>query len=474
MTTTSFQAFHNPAPWALQRHSLIAACGVLFLFAATGSSAAQTFATLVNFNQSNGAYPNFIVQGRDGNLLGATSGKGSTYCGTAFSVNSIGALKTGTMSCSVSFPDGNEPQGPIQGTDGNFYGVAFFGGSSEEGSVFKLTPQGILTTLVSFDGTNGSGPVGTLTEGRDGNFYGVTYGGGNEDWGTVFKVTPQGVLSTLYHFDFTHGAQPYAGLILASDGNFYGTTYSGGAWGGGTVYKMTPQGTFTVVYNLGGQAYDPTAPISALVQGNDGSLYGTTPDGGSTNNYGSIFKLTPTGAFSILHAFSGPDGYTPVGPLVQGTDGNYWGVTAYNTTGQGTIFKITPTGSLATVHVFDGADGALPQTVIQGTDGKFYGSTNLGGNSSVGTLFRLDTGLRSFVSFVPPLSSGKVGSVIQILGQGFTSGSTVSFNGTPAVVTVKGSTYLTAVVPGGATTGFVSVSTSGVTLKSNQKFRVLP
>jgi uncharacterized repeat protein (TIGR03803 family) len=314
-----------------------------------------------------------------------------------------------------------------------------------------------------------------LTEGSDGNFYGVTYGGGNQSgWGTIFKVTPEGVLTTLHQFDFTDGAQPYAGVILATDGNFYGTTYSGGAWGGGNIYKISLQGKFTVVYNLGSQAYDPSRPVTALVQGNDGSLYGTTPFGGSTSNLGAIFKLTPAGVFSTLYAFSGPDGYSPGGPMVRATDGNLWGTTAYNTTGQGTIFKITPSGMLTTVQVFDGADGAMPVSLIQDTNGKFYGSTNLGGNSALGTVFGLDTGLKQFVSFLPPLSSGKVGSVIQILGQGFTSGSTVSFNGIPATATVKSSTYMTAIVPSGATSGFVTVTTSSVILKSNTKFRVIP
>jgi uncharacterized repeat protein (TIGR03803 family) len=287
-------------------------------------------------------------------------------------------------------------------------------------------------------------------------------------------VTPQGVLTTLYDFDFTHGAQPYAGVVQASDGNFYGTTYSGGTTGGGNVYKITSQGTLTVVFNFGGHAYDPTRPVTQLVQGKDGSFYGTTPNGGSTNNYGAVFKVTSSGEFTTLYAFSGSDGYYPGGPLIQATDGNFWGTTAYNTTGQGTIFKMTPNGALTTIHVFDGTDGQLPVALIQDTSGKFYGSANLGGVSGLGTVFSLDTGLGPFVSFLPPLTSGKVGSTIQILGQGFTANSAVSFNGTPATASVKARTYLTVVVPSGATTGFVTVTTNAVSLKSNKQFRVIP
>jgi uncharacterized repeat protein (TIGR03803 family) len=148
---------------------------LLLLSVAAVPSRAQTFTTLVNFDDLNGAYPYFMVQGKDGTLRGTTSGTGPTYCGTAFGVSPGGALSTVTMRCSINFPDGNDPQGLIQGTDGNFYGVTFFGGANEEGSVFKLTPKGVLSSLVSFDGSNGSGPVGTLTEGTDGNFYGATY-----------------------------------------------------------------------------------------------------------------------------------------------------------------------------------------------------------------------------------------------------------------------------------------------------------
>jgi uncharacterized repeat protein (TIGR03803 family) len=466
--------YHRKSSHTGERYRRITACLVLLLFTVPGSAAAQTLTTLVNFDGSNGAYPDLLVQGRDGDVFGTTFGEGPTYCGTVFGLSPAAAFSTMTMSCRVGFLAGNGPQGLVQGTDGNFYGLMFSSGVNELGSVFKLTPKGVLTTLVDFDWNNGAGPVGALTEGKDGNFYGTTESGGDQlGYGTIFKLTPQGVLTTLYQFDFTHGAQPYAGVILASDGNFYGTTLAGGPTGDGTIYKITPQGTLTVVYTFGGNANDPIMPTTALVQGNDSNLYGTTSYGGGPDNYGTIFKLTPAGVFSTLYAFSGIDGYSP-GGLVQATDGNYWGNTGYNTAGQGTIFKITPSGALTTVHIFDGADGALPGPVTQSTNGKFYGSTYEGGTSALGTLFSLDTGLRPFVSFVPPLSTGRVGSVIQILGQGFNSRSTVSFNGTPATATVKSSTYLTAVVPSGATTGFVTVTTSGVTLKSNTKFRVIP
>jgi uncharacterized repeat protein (TIGR03803 family) len=310
-----------------------------------------------------------------------------------------------------------------------------------------------------------------LTEGTDGNFYGATYGGGDQySYGTVFRVTSTGTLTTLYQFDFTHGAQPYAGVIQATNGSFYGTTYSGGAWGGGTVYKITSHGTLTVIYSFGEHAYDPDFPVTPLVQGKDGNFYGTTPYGGNSSNYGAVFKLTPSGAFTPLYAFSGPDGYSPGGPLVQATDGNFYGTTAYNTTGQGTVFKVSPGGALKTLHVFDGTDGEMPVAVVQDTDGEFYGTTNLGGTSNVGTAFSLDTGLGPFVTTSP--TSGEAGTKVIILGNKMNGTTSVAFKDVTATFKVVSSSEITTTVPTGATTGTVTVTTPSGTLKSNVEFRV--
>ncbi len=438
---------------------------------ATIPSPAQTLKTLVNFNGSNGAFPDDIVQTTSGKLWGTTDGSGSTSCGTVFKTTLAGSLTTPlTFNCNDG-PDGDEPGELIQGIDGDFYGVTFFGGSGGGGTVFKLTPSGSLTVLYNFGGSNLPGPVG-IVQGSDGDFYGATYGGGSAGYGTVFKITPRGTLTTLYDFDFTHGAQPYAGLIEAGDGNFYGTTYSGGAYGVGTVYKMTPQGALTVLYSFGEHAYDPDFPVTRLVQGKDGDFYGTTPYGGGTDNDGVVYKITLGGVFTTLYAFSGADGYSPGGPLVQATDGSFYGTASGGANGEGIIFKITANDVLTTVHTFDGSDGAGPFRLIQDTNGKFYGLTG-GGTSNEGTVFSLNTGLRQFVSFLPPLSSGKVGSKVEILGQGFEGTSGVFFDGIAAGFKVVSDTYLIATVPEGATTGFVTVATPVGTLKSNKKFKVI-
>jgi uncharacterized repeat protein (TIGR03803 family) len=219
------------------------ACAVFLLCAASAiASPAQTFTTLFNFDGSNGANPNSLVQGADGRLWGTTITGGTKNCGTAFKVTPAGAFtKVFTFSCT----NGKEPSGLTLGTDRNFYGATGGGGANGNGTVFKLNPGGGVTVLFSFDYSDGAAPAGSLAEGADGNFYGATYGGGSQaGYGTVFKITPAGTLTTLYVFDFTHGALPFAGPIQGTNGDFYGTTYAGGAYGQGSVYKIsTSSGT---------------------------------------------------------------------------------------------------------------------------------------------------------------------------------------------------------------------------------------
>src|SRR5262249_27868354 len=163
-------------------------------------------------------------------------------------------------------------QGLTLGTDGNYYGVTFSGGTKNGGTVFKLTSGGALSVLYNFtpNGTTGSAPVGTLALGSDGNFYGATYSS------SLFKITPSGTLTTFYTFCLKYGcpdgSQPYSSPILGRDGNFYGTTCGGGAYAGGTVYKITPQGKLTTLYSLGESAGAPSCPTAPLVQGKDGSF----------------------------------------------------------------------------------------------------------------------------------------------------------------------------------------------------------
>src|ERR1019366_5606581 len=301
------------------------------------------------------------------------------------------------------------------------------------GTVFKITPSGTLTTLHSFDDTDGAGPGG-LIQASDGNFYGTTWVGGANGYGTVFKITPAGALTTLHSFDVTDGSYPF-GLIQATDGNFYGTTDHGGDYsncnlGCGTVFKITPAGTPTTLYSF--DSTDGASP-GWMIQATDGNLYGITSEGGA-NGYGTVFKITPAGALTTLHSFDSTDGALPTGGLVQATDGNFYGTTnSGGSDGCGTVFSITPAGTLTTLSTLYYYD-PQPWQLIQATDGNFYGTAEDNGTYANGSVFRLSVGLGPFVKTEP--SSGKVGAAVIILGTNLTGATSVSFNGTAATVTV--------------------------------------
>jgi uncharacterized repeat protein (TIGR03803 family) len=300
--------------------------------------------------------------------------------------------------------DGSNPVGGlVQGTDGDFYGTTYGGGTNgANGTVFKITANAVLTSLHSFSGSDGSFPEAGLIQGSDGNFYGTTYYGGMNDWGTVFKITPDGTLTSLYSFTGgDDGGNPQAALVQASDGNLYGSTYDGGADSQGTLFKITTDGTLTTIWSF--NYANGSSPYGVLVQGSDGNLYGTAQAGG-TNSYGTVFKISTSGTLTTLYSFTGAlpestNGFTPFGGLVQGSDGNFYGTTYYGgPAGFGTVFKITTNGDLTSLYAFgmvtnatgQALDGANPQAaLVQGTDGNFYGTTDSGGSSEDGTIFRL-------------------------------------------------------------------------------------
>jgi uncharacterized repeat protein (TIGR03803 family) len=485
---------------------------VVALWLATAiASPAQTFTTLVSFDGTDGANPNAgLVQGRDGSYYGITTNGGTNRsvcvndCGTVFKITPTGTLTSLYSFCAQTrCPDGDTPYaGLVQGTDGNFYGTTWYGGANSSacyglgcGTVFKITSGGTLTTLYSFcaqkNCTDGAYPQDRLVLGTDGNLYGTTDFGGSGYHGTVFKITPAGKLTTLRSI-WPNGI--HAGrLVQGRDGNFYGTTLGGGRVGG-TVFKITPSGKLTTLYSFCSQSRctDGYYP-NGLLQGSDGDFYGSTFGGGAYHNSpcndfrgcGTIFQISPAGTLTTLYSFCAqtgcPDGYNPVA-VVQATDGNFYGPTSNGgANNYGTIFQITPTGTLTTLYSFcpNGypcADGTNPDAgLVQGTNGNFYGTTPTGGastacDSGCGTVYGLSVGLGPFVSFVR--SSGKVGWKVEILGQGFKGTTGVSFDGTAANFVVHSATYLTATVPQGATTGFVTVTTPGGTLQSNIPFRV--
>jgi uncharacterized repeat protein (TIGR03803 family) len=476
--------------------------------------AGQTFSSLADFVGSNGSGPYTapLVQGRDGNFYGTTSYGGTNCapygCGTIFKITPAGVLTTLYSFCDEEYcPDGNTPDsGLVLGSDGNFYGTTTQGGASDEhgGTVFKVTPAGQLTTLYSFcqqsNCTDGSFPIGGLIQGTDGNFYGTTFSGGTGDaqycdggCGSIFKLTPAGVLTTLHTFAGypVDGSGPSAGLLQAANSKFYGTTTNGGAYlascvlGCGTVFEFASNGSYSEFYSFGGYTGDAAAPHAPLAIGNDGAFYGTGLEGGS-EGAGSIFRITASGSESLLYSFCSQsncdDGQLPYAGLSLGTDRNFYGATeaggAYTA---GSIFRITSKGDLTTLYSFcsDGyphcPDGAaLYAGVVQGTSGAFYGLTNSGGGttgSDDGTVFKLSVDLGDFVK--PVESAGKVGASIGILGSFPAGVESVSFNGAPANGVTSTRTFLIARVPAGATSGYITVTESGRTLQSNVPFHVI-
>jgi uncharacterized repeat protein (TIGR03803 family) len=284
-----------------------------------------------------------LTQGSDGNFYGTTASGGTSGRGTVFTLT-----PSGTETVLYSFPAGSsEPYcGLIQGSDGNFYGTTGANGTSDDGTVFKITPSGAKTVLHVFPkaGSDGEIPYAGVIQGSDGNFYGTTYFGGSSGFGTVFKVTPSGTETVLYSFaGGSDGEHPYAGVIQGSDGNFYGTTYQGGASGYGTVFKIAPSGTETVLHSFAGGSSDGANPEAGLTQGTDGNFYGNTYLGGASN-LGTVFEITPSGTETVLHSFAGgsSDGANPSANLLQSSDGNLYGSTsAGGTSGYGTFFKVT-------------------------------------------------------------------------------------------------------------------------------------
>jgi uncharacterized repeat protein (TIGR03803 family) len=456
----------------------------------------------------------------------------------------------------------------IQGTDGNFYGTTEEGGAQINsdfcpngcGTVFKVTPEGKLTTLYEFcrqgNCADGAIPLASLLQATDGEFYGTTSGGGDlvdcingcgtrlqdepqrradyaahvlypkwvSGWdqpsrwtrsgderrllrnggrggdsnscpggcGTVFKITSAGKFGRVYSFcnqiNCADGAAPLAALVQSSGGNFYGTTEVGGTstncegGGCGTVFKITAAGKLATLHSF--DSTDGASPFAGVVQGTNGSFYGTTYGGGPANSdchptCGTVFRIDSNGSFLTLHLFKGTDGSNPTAGLLQATDGNFYGTTdfggSYVDCHQllgptcGTDFKITAGGDLTTLHIFYlPSFPAYPYGLVQGTDGNFYGATEQAEGG--GTVYRLTVGLEPFVETRP--TSGKIGASVVILGTNLTGATSVKFNGKAAEFTIISKSEIHTKVPAGATTGKVKVDTPHGTLVSNVAFRI--
>jgi uncharacterized repeat protein (TIGR03803 family) len=369
----------------------------LCIFAITSS--AQTLTTLHMFTGPDGSRPNILIQGSDGNFYGSTQNGGASGAGTLFEIT-----PGGSFSVLQSF--NNFANLALVESGGTFYGI-------ESNWFYSIVPGGTLDVL------NSNALPGPIITSSDGNFYGVFAGDATQpctsNCGSIFELTPAGVLTTLYTFDGTGGYAPVM-LVQGTGGNFYGITALGGTNqcgevnhmpnSCGTIFQFTGAGVLTTLYTFCSQpncvdGFDP----QYLTQGTDGNFYGTTAFGGDvppTSDYpigdGTIFKITPRGVFSTLHVMqgsyvSGTEGSYATA-LSQARDGSLYGVAQTGGSNQaGTVFKLTPGGLLVTLHAFDVTDGQDPSSLVESGNSGFYGTTESGGSSNDGGIFNLAVAL---------------------------------------------------------------------------------
>ncbi len=243
-----------------------------------------------------------------------------------------------------------------------------------------------------------SNPYGGLVQARNGNLYGTTYNGGAYGVGTIFELSFSGALRTLASLDNSpQGAQPYATLIQATNGSLYGTTTQGGAGNAGTVFEITSFGqvvgidTFCYNCSVGAQ------PIGGLVQASNGNLYGTTFTAGS-GQCGTIFEVTPNGFLTLLHGFAPSDGCKPRAAMTEGADGSLYGTASFGgANGVGSVFKISQQGIFTLLYSFcsqsNCSDGGYPfGSLVLASDGNLYGTTQSYGAFNRGTIFKITSG----------------------------------------------------------------------------------
>ncbi len=447
----------------------------------TTSSSAQTFTTVATLTLAQGSSPySALVQGRDGNFYGTAYNGGAHGWGSVFRVTPAGAVTVLYDFCAqANCADGADPGSIILATDGNFYGTTSAGGAFCSpvsnppgcGTVFKISPTGSFTVLHSFNATDGATP-NWIIEGADKSFYGTAFDGGAvcTICGTVFKMTPAGTITIIHNFKGSDGQNP-VGVVQGTDGNLYGSTYGGGKnnpdfcqpyFGCGTVFRVSTSGAFTSLHSF--DITDGAILYAPVVQASDGTFYGTTFYGGSAENggdEGTVFSITSKGHFETVYQFQ-YIGENPLVGVVPATDGNLYGTVEDEVQcGDGELYSVSPTGMFTPfVNCFYGG----PNNVAQFTNGMFYGEDDF-------VIYSFDNGLAPFVTFAVP--AGTRGQTAQILGQGLTGTTSVTFNGVEASsFKVVSDTYLTAIVPSGATTGSVVVTTAGGSLTSNVDFRI--
>jgi uncharacterized repeat protein (TIGR03803 family) len=376
-----FIAFAIPVPLVAQKRAFT----VLHSFAGPPTDGTNPFGTLV----------------RRGNFYGTAFLGGSLNNGVVFKLWPNGK-ETVLHNFAGSPTDGSGPVAGLIWDKSSFYGTTASGGAYGAGVVFRLDPTGKESVLYNFTGGPDGGSLQAgLVQDSAGNLYGATTGGGI-GYGVVFKLDPTGKETVLYTFTGGDGALPYATLVRDEAGNLYGTTLEGGSSFSGVVFKLDPTGTETVLHDFTGGA-DGASPVAGLIRDSAGNLYGTTPYGGDLSAFGGlgcgvVFKLDPTGNETVLYTFTGgADGCQPRAALVRDKAGNLYGTTDTSSACAlqppfvcGVVFKLDTTGKETVLHTFTGPDGfQVDVGLIREANGDLYGATVGGGASGIGVVYRL-------------------------------------------------------------------------------------
>jgi uncharacterized repeat protein (TIGR03803 family) len=362
--------------------------------------------TLHNFAGVNGAGPRAaLTWGSDGSLYGTTRLGGTSNAGIIFRLGGDGALKN---LHSFKGIDGAEPLAElITAPDGALYGTTFRGGVSNAGTVFTYRPGLGVQTLHSFTGSGGSFPASGLVRDADGTLYGTTQFGGAAGRGIIFEIGANGSFGILHQFSNIGGRGPAGSMAIGADGTIFGTTSAGSspATTYGSVFRFDRVGGLATLHGFAFNDFANGAePRAELTVAPDGSLLGTTFDGGP-NGRGAIFRLSAAGNYQLLHAFTdfaGGDG--PLGGIISDAAGNLFGTTAFGGNGFGTVFKLDVNGGFSVLHRFAGMDGNSPTgRLLADSAGNLFGTTTGGGSQNLGTIFRI-----SGVGFVTPPPSSAI------------------------------------------------------------------
>jgi uncharacterized repeat protein (TIGR03803 family) len=457
--------------------------GTLFRVDTDGSD----FTKLHDFSVADGSSPLGALIEIDGALLGTTWVGGPGLNGTVFMVDSAGAYSV--IHAFAGEPEGQAPMAGLRaGSDGYLYGTTIAGGAGGQGAIFRLDMSGNLETVYAFgpgDGTlttsrlteidegvfagtssrggaygfgavfrvtsEGTGDVlhsfsggdqngrAGLTLGSDGHLYGSTEFDGSNGQGTLFRLDLSGSYTTLYDFDGTQGAQPAASLLRASDGRLFGVASGGGEYGSGTIFRMEENGAATSIHSFSG--FGLTA-LPGLMEASDGYFYGTNPY--------DVYRATQEGEVQTIHGFEFSDGYWISDALVEGPDGRLYGSAATGgPLGEGTVFRVDPDGDFAVLHLYGQLSEGSPYGGLEvGADGRLYGTAEHRGERGGGVIFRIDPAEAISISSIEPQAGPAAGgTLVTLQGVGFEPGVRLAIGGWPIAPISASATEITAIAP---------------------------